>query len=156
MSSSLLGVVIVVMFMCGIFWMISLRLTRIYMRDMFPWLMVTIWRRCPSIFLLFLVYLIICFRVYFDLASAIIWMKIGVVNGVIMSLCRLLQTRYALVISHSCSYDGFVWCFSFISSFFFFLLIFFLCVNLTINLACIIYFSSVNLYSKLILQSGIK
>ena len=39
---------------------------------MFPWLMVTIWRRCPSIFLLFLVYLIICFRVYFDLASAII------------------------------------------------------------------------------------
>lgn len=156
MSSSLLGVVIVVMFMCGIFWMISLRLTRIYMRDMFPWLMVTIWRRCPSIFLLFLVYLIICFRVYFDLASAIIWMKIGVVNGVIMSLCRLLQTRYALVISHSCSYDGFVWFFSFISSFFFFLLIFFFCVNLTINLACIIYFSSVNLYSKLILQSGIK
>ena len=156
MSSSLLGVVIVVMFMCGIFWMISLRLTQIYMRDMFPWLMVTIWRRCPSIFLLFLVYLIICFRVYFDLASAIIWMKIGVVNGVIMSLCRLLQTRYALVISHSCSYDGFVWFLSFISSFFLKKKKMFLCVNLTINLACVIYFSSVNLYSKLILQSGNK
>jgi hypothetical protein len=67
------------------------------MRDMFPWLMVTIWRRCPSTFLLLLVDLIIYFRVHFNIAFAIIWMKIGVVNGVIMSLCRLLQIWYALL-----------------------------------------------------------
>lgn len=70
------------------------------MRDMFPWLMVIIWRRCPSIILLLLVGLLkICLGIYFDLASAIVWLKIGVANGAIMSLCRQLQIRYAYMIS---------------------------------------------------------
>ena len=67
------------------------------MKDMFRWRMMTIWRRCPSIYPLSFVDLKLNIWTILDYAFAVIWMKIGLESGVIMSLCRLQQIWYVLL-----------------------------------------------------------
>lgn len=75
-------------------WKISLSHTQIHMKDTSRWLMVTIWRRCPSI-CLFLVDLIISLIDKLLHSFCFILMKIGAVNGGIMLHYRLPQIQYA-------------------------------------------------------------